>query len=146
MISLGVRLTRLRRLPRWSQLRALFTEWRQRIRSRYELKRLNERDLADMGLTRLARCVQRDAEILLGSLALCSHSKVVEERSMRSVTLEYMSAIAHELANLAEINGYPSLVRLFRATAEEADHLQKAQRAAAVKSATIDWRSEADSN
>ncbi len=53
MISLGVRLTRLRRLPRWSQLRALFTEWRQRIRSRYELKRLNERDLADMGLTRL---------------------------------------------------------------------------------------------
>ena len=28
-------------------------EWRRRVQSRYELERLNERDLADMGLTRL---------------------------------------------------------------------------------------------
>ena len=32
---------------------ALFAEWRRRVRSRYELERLSERDLADMGLTRL---------------------------------------------------------------------------------------------
>jgi uncharacterized protein YjiS (DUF1127 family) len=53
MISLGVTVTRLRRLPRWSQLQSLLTEWQQRIRSRYELERLSERDLADMGMTRL---------------------------------------------------------------------------------------------
>jgi uncharacterized protein YjiS (DUF1127 family) len=34
-------------------LAALFAEWRRRIRSRYELERLSERDLADMGLTPL---------------------------------------------------------------------------------------------
>jgi uncharacterized protein YjiS (DUF1127 family) len=53
MTSLGISVIRSGHLPRWSKLQALFTEWRQRIRSRYEIERLNERDLADMGLTRL---------------------------------------------------------------------------------------------
>jgi len=53
MISLGVTVIRLRRLPRWSQLQPLLTEWRQRIRSRCELERLSERDLADMRMTKL---------------------------------------------------------------------------------------------
>ena len=43
---------------------------------------------------------------------------------MANFTLEYMSAIAKELANLAEINGYPSLAKLLQGVAEEADHLQ----------------------
>jgi hypothetical protein len=62
----------------------------------------------------------------------------IQERSMRSVTLEYMCAIAHELANLAELNDYPSLVKLLRATAAEAERLQKAQRTPAAKSASMD--------
>ena len=41
------------RLPCWSQLEALFVEWWQRIISRYELESLSERDLADMGMTRI---------------------------------------------------------------------------------------------
>jgi uncharacterized protein YjiS (DUF1127 family) len=41
------------RLPLWSQLEALFGEWWQRIISRYELEGLSERDLADMGMTRI---------------------------------------------------------------------------------------------
>ena len=41
------------RLPWWSQLEALFGEWWQRIISRYELESLSERDLADMGMTRI---------------------------------------------------------------------------------------------
>jgi uncharacterized protein YjiS (DUF1127 family) len=53
MISLGIGITRPRRLPHWSRLAALFAEWRRRVRSRYELERLSERDLVDMGLTRL---------------------------------------------------------------------------------------------
>jgi uncharacterized protein YjiS (DUF1127 family) len=53
MISLGIGVTRLRRLPHSSKLAVLFAEWRRRVRSRYELDRLSERDLADMGLTRL---------------------------------------------------------------------------------------------
>ena len=53
MIALGIGVTRLRRLPRWRKLATLFAEWRRRVRSRYELERLSERDLADMGLTRL---------------------------------------------------------------------------------------------
>jgi uncharacterized protein YjiS (DUF1127 family) len=36
----------------WSKLYALFTKWWQRIRSRYEVEQLSDRDLADMGLTR----------------------------------------------------------------------------------------------
>ncbi len=41
------------RPPCWSQLEALFGEWWQRIISRYELESLSERDLADMGMTRI---------------------------------------------------------------------------------------------
>ena len=41
------------RLPRWSQLEALFGEWWHRTMSRYELEGLSERDLADMGMTRI---------------------------------------------------------------------------------------------
>jgi uncharacterized protein YjiS (DUF1127 family) len=37
----------------WSKRYALFTKWWQRIRSRYEVEQLSDRDLADMGLTRL---------------------------------------------------------------------------------------------
>ena len=53
MTSLGIGVTHLRRSPHWSRLAALFGEWRRRMRSRYELERLSERDLADMGLTPL---------------------------------------------------------------------------------------------
>ncbi len=53
MTLLGIGVTRSRSLPNWSKLHALFAEWSQRIRSRYELEQLNERDLADMGLTPL---------------------------------------------------------------------------------------------
>jgi uncharacterized protein YjiS (DUF1127 family) len=55
----GMSASRLLSLPRWSALRALLSEWRQRIQSRSDLEhlsdlgRLNERDLADMGLTHL---------------------------------------------------------------------------------------------
>jgi uncharacterized protein YjiS (DUF1127 family) len=52
MISLGIRVIHSRGLPHWSKLAALFAEWRRRVRSRDELERLSERDLADMGLTR----------------------------------------------------------------------------------------------
>ena len=53
MISLGIAVTHLRRSPHWSRMAALVAEWRRRIRSRDELERLSERELADMGLTRL---------------------------------------------------------------------------------------------
>ena len=53
MISLAVSVTRLDRLPHWKKLTEMFAEWRRRVQSRYELERLDERDLADMGLTRL---------------------------------------------------------------------------------------------
>ncbi len=49
--ALGISVTRLRRLRFWKSQK-LLTVWWQRIRSRYELECLNERDLADMGLTR----------------------------------------------------------------------------------------------
>jgi len=41
------------RLPCWSQLEALFGEWWHRTMSRYQLEGLSERDLADMGMTRI---------------------------------------------------------------------------------------------
>ncbi len=41
------------RLPCWSRLEALIGEWWQRIVSRYQLESLSERDLADMGMTRI---------------------------------------------------------------------------------------------
>jgi uncharacterized protein YjiS (DUF1127 family) len=50
MMSLGIIVDRLRAC--WSNLQAVFTEWLHRIRFRYELERLTERDLADMGMTR----------------------------------------------------------------------------------------------
>ena len=50
MMSLGIIVDRLRAC--WSNLQAVFTEWRHRTRFRYELERLTERDLADMGMTR----------------------------------------------------------------------------------------------
>ena len=50
MRSLGIIVDRLGAC--WTKLRAVFTEWRHRIRFRYELERLTERDLADMGMTR----------------------------------------------------------------------------------------------
>jgi len=48
MMSLDI--DRLR--ARWSNLQAVFTDWWHRVRSRHELERLDERDLADMGMTR----------------------------------------------------------------------------------------------
>jgi uncharacterized protein YjiS (DUF1127 family) len=50
MMSLGIIVDRLRACR--SNWHAVFTEWRHRIRFRYELERLTERDLADMGMTR----------------------------------------------------------------------------------------------
>jgi uncharacterized protein YjiS (DUF1127 family) len=52
MSALAISVTTLRRLRFWNESQKLFTVWWQRIRSRYELERLDERDLADMGLTR----------------------------------------------------------------------------------------------
>jgi uncharacterized protein YjiS (DUF1127 family) len=51
MSAMGISVTGLRRLRFWKSQK-LMTVWWQRIRSRYELECLNERDLADMGLTR----------------------------------------------------------------------------------------------
>ncbi|MGA8650332.1 MAG: DUF1127 domain-containing protein [Xanthobacteraceae bacterium] len=50
--ALGISVTALHRLRFWNESQKLFTVWWQRIRSRCELERLDERDLADMGLTR----------------------------------------------------------------------------------------------
>ncbi|MDR3421234.1 MAG: DUF1127 domain-containing protein [Xanthobacteraceae bacterium] len=51
MLNLTLPVARSRRLPQWSEVRALFIEWRQRARSRSELMMFNERELSDMGLT-----------------------------------------------------------------------------------------------
>ena len=51
MSTLGINVTGLRSVLCWKSQK-LLTVWWQRIRSRYELECLNERDLADMGLTR----------------------------------------------------------------------------------------------
>jgi uncharacterized protein YjiS (DUF1127 family) len=53
MLSLGIGVARLVRRPHWSKLAVLFAEWRRRLQFRYDVQRLSERDLADMGLTRL---------------------------------------------------------------------------------------------
>jgi uncharacterized protein YjiS (DUF1127 family) len=50
MMSLGIIVDRFRAC--WSNLQTVFTGWRHRIRFRYDLERLNERELADMGMTR----------------------------------------------------------------------------------------------
>ena len=47
--------------------------------------------------------------------------------AMRNATLEYMSAVALELANLAETSGHSSLVVLFRKASAEAKLLQELQ-------------------
>lgn len=60
MTSLNITAVRSSRLPRWSELWALIIEWRRRARSRYELMMLDDRDLADMGMTRLDTCNERD--------------------------------------------------------------------------------------
>jgi len=52
MSALGISVTGLCRLRYWNESQKLFTVWWQRIRSRYDLECLDERDLADMGLTR----------------------------------------------------------------------------------------------
>jgi uncharacterized protein YjiS (DUF1127 family) len=50
MTSFGIIVDRVRAC--WRNLQTVFTEWQHRIWSRHDLERLNERDLADMGLTR----------------------------------------------------------------------------------------------
>jgi uncharacterized protein YjiS (DUF1127 family) len=52
-ISLARMATPTCRLQGWSKLEALFSEWWRRILSRYELESLSDRDLADMGMTRI---------------------------------------------------------------------------------------------
>jgi uncharacterized protein YjiS (DUF1127 family) len=51
-MSLSRTTVRSRPLPHWSELRAVFIEWRQRVHSRYALMMLDDRELWDMGLTR----------------------------------------------------------------------------------------------
>lgn len=53
MMNLSIAVVRSRRLPHWSEIRTLFIEWRQRARSRLELMLLDDRELWDMGLTRV---------------------------------------------------------------------------------------------
>ena len=52
MTSRGTSVARLCHLHPLRRLWALLTEWRQRIRLRYEVERLTEQELADMRLTR----------------------------------------------------------------------------------------------
>jgi len=60
MTSLSTTAVRSSRLPRWSELWALIIEWRRRARSRYELMMLDDRELSDMGMTRLDACNDGD--------------------------------------------------------------------------------------
>jgi len=53
MRSLTVTSIRSRRLPSSGELQSVFVEWRQRARSRSELMMLDDRELWDMGLTRM---------------------------------------------------------------------------------------------
>jgi uncharacterized protein YjiS (DUF1127 family) len=48
--NLSAAALRSRRLPRWSELQALFQEWRVRSRTRYELGSLSDRELWGMRL------------------------------------------------------------------------------------------------
>ena len=45
--------TSARRVPHWSELRKVFLEWRQLARARRELMMLSDRELSDIGLTRM---------------------------------------------------------------------------------------------
>ena len=53
MMSLTNTAIRTWSLPRWSDARSTVGEWKRRIQSRYELERLSERDLSDIGMTTL---------------------------------------------------------------------------------------------
>jgi uncharacterized protein YjiS (DUF1127 family) len=53
MMNLTITVVRSRRLPRWSEIRTVLIEWRQRARSRLELMTFDDRELWDMGLTRV---------------------------------------------------------------------------------------------
>ena len=52
MTSRGTSVARLCHLHPLRRLWVLLTEWRQRMRLRYEVERLTEQELADMRLTR----------------------------------------------------------------------------------------------
>jgi uncharacterized protein YjiS (DUF1127 family) len=51
LVALSLTAVRTRRVPSWSELQAVFNEWRQRARSRYELSMLDDHQLWDMGMT-----------------------------------------------------------------------------------------------
>jgi uncharacterized protein YjiS (DUF1127 family) len=53
VISLSKTATPTEPLRAWNTLASTFDQWWHRIRSRYELESLSERDLADMGMTRI---------------------------------------------------------------------------------------------
>jgi uncharacterized protein YjiS (DUF1127 family) len=53
LMTLSVTAIRSRRVLKWSELRAVFIEWHQRSASRYELTLLDDRELWDVGLTRM---------------------------------------------------------------------------------------------
>jgi uncharacterized protein YjiS (DUF1127 family) len=59
MMSLGIIVDRSHSVACWSNLQAVVTEWQHRIRSRYDVERLNERELADMGMTRTDASMKR---------------------------------------------------------------------------------------
>jgi uncharacterized protein YjiS (DUF1127 family) len=52
LVTFSLTAVRARRVPSWSELRAVFKEWRERARSRYELRMLADHQLWDMGMTR----------------------------------------------------------------------------------------------
>jgi hypothetical protein len=54
----------------------VFTEWRHRIRFRYDLERLNERELADMGITR-TDAFSETQKPLLGAVGSQDRSYVI---------------------------------------------------------------------
>jgi uncharacterized protein YjiS (DUF1127 family) len=53
MMSISLTAARSHHLPQLSELRAAFVEWRERVRSRRALSSLDDRELWDMGLTRI---------------------------------------------------------------------------------------------
>ena len=53
ILSIDLASVRSRRLPRWSEFKTLFKEWRERSRSRCELAALDDRELWDIGLNRM---------------------------------------------------------------------------------------------
>ena len=53
MTDLALTAVRSRQFRQWKDFRALYAEWRQRARSRGELAMLDDRELRDIGLTRM---------------------------------------------------------------------------------------------